>query len=244
MTKTIASIYYEDLSAERSIYGGRWKVSAIQKGAAPFLLEVKDHYQMETEPWFRGSFGGKQLQVKKLVAGQEIAVDLLTQWTGSHPDCTPDCSPGLWIVRDVIYLSDENGKPILDGDGKQQFRPATAEEASRMFAEDLAAAVRRQAAWGEKAIQKGDMMAEDPKRVQFIPDYCKASATYYGRDRAWLRALTDGDIKTCQFCAKVIASNVVKCPHCTEVVDPVRYAALKAQGAAAVQSAATKPKAA
>ena len=116
----------------------------------------------------------------------------------------------------------------FDADGRQAYRQATEDEQAQMFAEDLALARDIQAAWGEASIMKGDVMAEDVKKIAFIPSYCKTAARYYGRDRKWLYALKDGDMKKCPFCTTTIAVEAIKCPNCSEVVDQARYKVLKA----------------
>jgi hypothetical protein len=232
MTKTIASIYFEPLSADRPLYNGYFRAPAVKKGDAPFLLQVKDHIQLESQPWFKGTFNGRQIQTPETIDGRQITVDLLKHWADDNPDFTPDCGPGVWLVRELVPADDENG-PVLDANKQQVMREATAEEKKRMFAEDLETAKQRQYALIEKWIQKGDIMAEDPKRVMLIPAFFKDACRYAGRDRKWLHDLRDGDIKTCVFCTKTISSATVKCPHCNEVVDRKRYEELKKQTVAA-----------
>jgi hypothetical protein len=238
MTKTIASIYYMPLTARRPLYQGNFDIPAVARGERPFLLPVRDHYQWETLPWSFGYANGRQRQERRTILGEHIAADLLREWTASHPKMNPQCGPGVWIVRDCVYLFDPEGKPIMDAEGKQAFRPATNEEREKMFEEDLRSAIERQSAWAEVCIREGDAMADDLKKIPFIPEYCRQACHYYGRDRKWLHELKDGDVKTCVFCTKVIAANAIKCPHCSEVVDFEAYAKLLNQRKAAENAVA------
>ena len=237
MTKQIASIYYMPVEAKRTLYQGHFKMPAVKRGEKPFLLSVPDHYQWETQPFFKGTWNGRQRQERLTVLGEHIANCILSEWTDSHPEMNPQCGPGIWLVRDVIYLTDDKGNAVMSADGKQAYRAATDQEREQMFAEDHAAALQRQATWGEASIRKGDIMAEEPKKVPFIPDYCKEACRYYGRERKWLYELRDGDVKACPFCTKSIAANAVKCPFCSEVVDFEAYAALQAKRKAAEEAA-------
>lgn len=224
MMKTIASIYPIALTAKRPLYAGDFHIPAVQRGDKPSLLEVKDHYQIETEPWFKGTTGaGRQKQSRITIAGEEIARDIIAEWTENHPDAGPDCHPGVWIVRDSIPLFEEkNGRqvPLADADGKQAFRSATKEERDQMFAEDLKRIEEVQANWGEKAFLKGNLMADDPKKIPWIPEYCKTMAKHYGHSPAWLNRASDSNVKVCPACRKQIAAQAWKCGFCQEIVDP------------------------
>lgn len=231
MTKQIASRYYMPLSADRSLYQGRFRMPAVKKEDKPFILAIPDHFQIETMPWFRGVFNGRQIQEKKTITGEEIANCLMKEWTREHPEMNPQCCPAVWIVRDVVYLVDPEGKPEMDANGRQSSRTATEEEKRAMFAEDEKSALAGQVAWDQKCMQKGNMMGDDPNKVPFIPDYCKEAAIYRGRTPKWLNDQAEGDIKTCSFCRKTIAIDAVKCPGCNEVVDRKRYDELKKQAA-------------
>src|SRR5581483_1284844 len=114
MTVRIASIYPIEMRVQRAIYQGDFKFPAVPHDAAPFILEVKDHYQYEPQPYFTGTLNGRQRQERKLVAAEEIANDIIRELTQKHPDAAPDCHPGIWIVHERIPLHDELSKPMLD----------------------------------------------------------------------------------------------------------------------------------
>lgn len=234
MTKKLASTYFAEVKADRDIYGGYYSIPAVPKGAAPAILIVEDKVQS----WQMSEMFKRQVR-RDLIAGEEIADDILKQWTENAVGMTTACHPGIWIVRDSIAITKADGSQELDQMGRPTFRSATAEEKAAMWDEDLAAAKTADANWAEYLIQKGDMMADDPRQVQFIPQLCKLAARHYGRDREWLHALKDSDVKTCQYCTKMVSSAAVKCPFCQEVIDFVKYAELERKKQAVLKSAQT-----
>lgn len=238
MTKTICSIYFSPLvEIRRASYQGVFNIPVVKKGDPPAKLVIKDHYEINELPFLAGTRNNRPLKQRILILGEDIAADILAHWTAYHPEMTSQRAPGLWVVRDVMHLWDDDGSPIMDAEGRHETRPATTGERESMFAEDLAAAHERQDAWVEAAIRKGDIMAEDPKKVPWIPQYCLDSVDYSGRSRDWRRGLRDGDIKQCPYCTKSITSTAFKCPFCSEVVDPAGYEEFKARQEAAHQEA-------
>lgn len=226
MTKTVASIHFEERRLVRPLYGGNFYAPAVPKGDKPFLLTVNDHYQPEKQPYI---VGGRVF--RNIIIGDEIAVDIIQHWTAGTLGMTGDVHPGIWVVRDVITLTEKDangndtGIAIKDAYGVVQSRPATEEEKATMWAQDLAENIAAQARWGEFNIQQADAYAKDEnsKMRLLIGPTMKAAAKYYGRDREWLEELKDGDTKTCPFCVKSIDRRVIKCPHCSEIVDRAAY---------------------
>lgn len=238
MTKTICSVYFSKLvEIRRPSYQGVFNLPVVKKGEQPARLVIKDHYEVNEQPFIVGTRNNRPLKTRILIQGEDIAADLLAHWTAYHPDMTSQCAPGLWVMRDVVYLWDDDGKPLIDADERHATRPATTSERDSMFAEDLAAAYERQDVWIETAIRRGDIMAEDPKKVPWIPQYCRDAVDYSGRQRDWRRGLRDGDIKQCPYCTKSITSTAFKCPFCSEVVDAFGYAEFRARQEAAHQEA-------
>ncbi len=232
MTKTVASIYYEERRAERTLYGGNYHMPAVPRGAKPALLQVTDKTQLERMPHIVG--GGL---IPRHIAGEEIANDIVKHWTEGVLGMTGNVGPGIWIVRDVIPILDENGIPVMDALKIVQTRPATEAEKAAMWAEDLAEAVAKQARWGEYNIQQGDALANDQntKMRLLIGPTMKASCKYYGREREWMDELKDGDVKSCVFCFKSVDRRVLVCPHCQNVVDRAAYDKLTAKPLAPAQ---------
>lgn len=239
MQKTIFSIYYSALQEiRRPLYQGVFAIPVVKKGESPAALVIKDHHEFNDQPFFTGTNNNRPYKMRITILGEQIAEDILLHWTKLHPEMTTSCAPGLWVGRDIIFLwDDDTGKPLIDAEGKQEYRPATKEERDAMFAEDLYAAHSRQDAWCEAALRKGDIMSEDVKKVPWIPQYCLDSVDYSGRERAWRHGLRQGDIKKCPFCTKAIASMAFKCPFCAEVVDAEGYAEFKARQENAQRSA-------
>lgn len=226
MTKYVASIHFEPRSIERSIYNGSFHAPAVPRGAKPFLLEVRDHIQLERLPYIVG--GG---QFPRQIFGEHIAADLITHWTSGALGMTGDCHPGFWIVRDSLPVLDETGTPVKDAFGVVQTRPVTAEEKAAMWDEDLARETAAQKKWGALLVQKGDVLASDENAQMriLISDSMRAAALYYEWDREWLEELKDNNAKSCPFCFKSIDVRVVVCPHCTNTVDQAAYARLTAK---------------
>ncbi len=134
-------------------------------------------------------------------------------------------------MRDALPVLDETGTPIKDAFNVVQTRPATAEEKSAMWDEDIARETDAQKKWGALLVQKGDALASDENAQMriLISDSMRAAAIYYGWDREWLEELKDNQAKSCGFCYKSIDIRVVKCPHCGEIVDQAAYAKLTAK---------------
>lgn len=234
----IASVYPITMHAERGIYGGVFHLPAFQKDGRPVMYEVRDHVQTDTLPWIMAPQGAqRQSQIKILINATDITRDIIQEWTLRTLGQSPDCRPGIWMVRDQIPLFEDDGiTPMKDALGQQEWRQATKEEREEMFQEDLAYNLDVQSRWADYCIMQGDIMGENIKAVQFIPSYCKVLCRYYGRDRKWLHNLKDGDIKTCSYCKKTIPSDAVKCQFCQEVVDWKAYNKLKAEGQEVIPS--------
>ena len=225
MSKQIASVNFSEVAAARPLYGGYYKIPAVKKGAEPNLLTIEDKIQRSQEP---GPDGKTRQLVRYMVTAREIAADILMEWTASSVGQTPDCHPGIWIVRDELPELNADGSPVFDADHKAVWRPATAKEKNEMWLEDLEANRIFTANWAEWLIRQGDVLAEDPKQWVLISKLMRAAAVAYGKERPWLQELKDSDIKHCQWCTKAIAIQSVICPNCQQIVDPERYARMKA----------------
>lgn len=255
--RQIASIYFSTVKASRPLYGGYYEIPAVpkeesdrKKAVLPagvslgpggtFLLNIDQKIQRSQEP---GPDGKRKVVQQYLVTDREISTDILREWTRETVGMTPDCGPGMWIVRDEVPLLNDDGTPQFDQDRRALWRQATDEEKKEMWAEDFAKAKERDANWAQYLINDGDRLAEDPKMRVLIGPLNKQACRAYGRDREWLEELKDGDTKVCDFCTKRIAVNAIKCPHCQEIVDPRRYAQKQAEFGAVVEShkGAVKP---
>lgn len=222
MTSRVASIYFMGLSARRPLFGGVFDAAPVLKGEKPFILSIADHIQPEKMPHILG--GG---YIPRRIAGDEIARDIVREWSAEGLGMNVACGPGVWVVRDAIPIVNENGIQILDADGTAQFRPATDEEKEQMWAEDVAAQTMRQENWGAYLKQQGDMLDADPekKRAILITPTMRAAAAYYGYAVDWMdRKLREGDRMACRWCTKIIPSNALVCPECSRVVDARRAA--------------------
>lgn len=235
----LASIFPRALHLERPLYMGVFDMPAVPLGAKPFIYEIKNHYQIEPMPLFYGTgANGRAKQRRDTIEALDIAHDLLLHWTKAPLGCNDFSRPGVWLVRDVVYLTDGQGRPELDADGKPAYRDATDEEQKAMWAEDVASNTAAQAAYGEYCIMNGNVMAEDPKKIPFIPDLYRDMAKYYGQSPKWLNRISDANTKACQWCSQVIPNVAVVCPNCSKTVDAVRYAHMEKDQLAAVANVA------
>lgn len=197
-------------------------------------MSVPDKIQRSQEP----SADGKTKQTNRyLVDGREIAACILAEWTKHTFGMTPQCCPGIFMVREWMPELEPNGMPLFDGDKKPMWREASAEEKESMWQEDLANARKCNDAWGQHLINEGDRLSVDPKERVMISPMSKVAAKHYGKERDWLEELRDGDIKKCQFCTKSVAVTSMVCEHCHQVIDYARYAAEIAKRDAAVETA-------
>lgn len=228
-TATICSIYPWEQKAERPKYQRVYTLPAVAKGDPPFLLPVPDEVQIEYDLYILG-----HKQKRLTVPGkEEIAPDLLREWSENSPGMTMECGPGIWIMRDTVDETDEDGNITV--------RAATKAEKEAMFAEDLQRAKDRQAAWFEYQIMQGDRVADDPKTRDFVNKLMKIACVYMGRTRKWLEEMRDGDTKNCPWCTKSIPVQAIVCPECQRVVDFEGFAKLEARQKAAMQAGAAAP---
>lgn len=239
MTAKVASIHFAPVKADRSIYGGNYKMPEVALGAVPVILELHDKVQRDEGPVSMGPGGGRRAQLRYHVDGYEIASDLIKEWTENGLGMTPEARPGIWLIRDrvAVVKDDGSGHMELDGFGKQVFRSATAEEAKAMWDEDVEMnrlADRRYAEW---CYTEGNRIAADARNIQFIPLNYKRAARQYGLQADWLREGAALEVAPCPSCTKVISKHAIVCPACQGVVDMARYAAREAEKQAAVRNA-------
>ncbi len=227
MTRTVATIYFRQCHLERTLYGGVFDAPAVAKGDKPFLLEVRDHNQLERLPHIVG--GG---QFPRTILGQDIAVDIKKHWSEGALGMTPECRPGVWVVRDVVVIADETGTPLKDAFGSVQTRPATPEEKETMWQEDLAENTMAQARWADYLVSRADTLFADPNPAMriLIDPTMRTAAKYRGREREWLDEARDLDAKNCQFCLKSLPIKAIKCMYCGEIVDREGYSKMSQQG--------------
>jgi predicted nucleic acid-binding Zn ribbon protein len=238
MQKRIASIYFAPVLARRPLYGGYFEIPAVEKNAEPHILVIDDKVQRSQEP---SPDGSTRVMQRYLIEGRDIAVDILREWTAESVGMTPDCRPGVWIVRDEVPLTQPSGLPQYDADGKAMWRQASEEERVAMWAEDRKAAEIAQANWADYLIRSGDVLAEDPKQWVLISNLMRVAARHFGKERPWLQELKDNDVKHCQWCTKAIPVFAVKCGFCHEIVDPERYVEMARKRDAVLEQSSASP---
>jgi len=226
--KRIASVHFAAVSLERPTYAGLYKIPAVARDAAPYILNIGDKVQI----WQTVATMGKQIRRETILA-REIALDCIRMWTQNVLGASPQCHPGIWIVRDEIAVmyedKDADGNPIwkprLDADNKQIFRPATDEEQKQMFDEDHQDALVCDANYAELLVGQADewFASSNTKDRRFIGDLHKAAAKAYGREREWLRSFAQSDLKACPVCKTMNPRDAMKCQKCAEIIDAAAY---------------------
>lgn len=240
MITRVASIHFAPVEAERSIYGGYYKMPIVPLGTAPEILIVTDKVQRDEGSISLGPGGGKRAQLRYHVDSYDIAVCIVNQWTLNGYGMTPQRHPGIWIVRERLpetQIVDGKEQFVMDGFGKQVFRAATKEEAAAMWLEDLAANKLADRAYAEWCFVDGNRIASDARNIQFIPENYKRAARHYGLQAEWLKEGAALMVAPCPRCTKIISQHAIICPQCNEPVDLQRYAMWEAEKAAAIRDA-------
>lgn len=225
MTTRVATIYFETLTLERSLYNGKFTLPAVKKGLAPVIVEIRDHTQGEKLPHVIGAG-----VVRRQIVGQEIAADLVKALGSGAPGMNPNCGPGIWLVRDFAPVLDERGIPQKDLDGRVVLEELSPEQKAQFFTEDRQAAEARQDAWIKALLDEADALWADPnpgKRIMIGPQH-KAACIYAGRKREWLMDFKAGDRISCPFCQVAVPLGAAVCQNCHNVIDSVKYERLKA----------------
>ncbi len=222
----IASIHFDAVKAERNYKGGGFEIPAVAAGAEPFVLEVADAKQIEYGGYSETQDKKRRLKKTFDVFSQDIARDIVAQWTEMGIEMNPACHPGIWVVRDRLPEINADGTQVLDADGKSVWRDATHEEKKAMWAEDLAAAKAADYAYAERVFAQGSLDAENPVLVRkgLIPYKAKLAAARYGWDAAWAKPGSGMKFDTCPDCKKSVPAGAVICYLCKTIIDIQAYA--------------------
>lgn len=227
MTAKIASVYFAPVKAER-IFGGVYQIPAVGPGKEPLILTITDRVQVEQGPYSLGSVAGRRSVRRQLIPGEAIARDLVREWTEMGLGMTPQCRPGIWMVREQVALMREDGTIETDADGLPLWRLAMDEERELMWEQDLQMARMVDRAYADYLFMQANALAEDARLIPFVSEVAKTGARAYGLEAEWLKANAALNVKTCSYCTKVIPGAAIKCPHCQEIVDVEAYARLEA----------------
>jgi hypothetical protein len=232
----IASIYFAPVRAER-IFGGPYEMPAVPLGADPVILEITDRIQIEQGPYTLSSDNSKRSRRRHIVTSEAIARDLVNEWAYSGVGMTPQCRPGIWVVREQVPLFHQDGTQQTDADGLALWEPAGVVDRTNMFEEDLEAARAADRAYANALFIRGNGMAEDPRLIPFIPLNSRRAAKHYGLDAEWLKEDAALNVKPCPYCTKIIPGKAIKCPKCAEIVDVEAYVRLEIEKQAALKLA-------
>jgi hypothetical protein len=237
----IASIHFSALHATRP-YGGKFDLPAVKLGAEPAILTIDQHVQRDEGAFTLGQNGGR-VKLRYEVHGlEEIAPDLINQWSRSGLGMSDDCHPGIWIVRDRMPVFETvNGvkQMKLDIMGRQTFRDVTPKEQQAMWDEDLHNAKVADRRYAEWCFREGNAWAakNNGALIPFIPANFIRAAQHYGLEAMW--AIEPGSIHVapCPYCTTPIAKTAMVCPRCTNIIDLQAYAQYEAKRELAMEDA-------
>lgn len=234
-TTKIASIHFAPFSARRQAYQGEYFMPAVPYGAEPFILEVEDRMQYDQGTYVASQILGQRQHLEYLITGEQIADDLIREWSQSGIGMSPTRRPGIWRVRDRVPVTNDDGTPKLDGLKRQIWRPATHLEERAAWLEDMDSAKRADYAYAQMLIEKKDTAdaitdLKDPRKYG-VWDNARAAAKHYNikRSAAWMQEMGQGDMKTCLFCGELNRPEAVLCGKCQKVVDIERFVAIEEQ---------------
>ena len=235
-TAHVATIHFHERVVDRKQFQfGTFTLPAVPLGDAPVVIAIPDKIQIDRGP-FKDSMRGNQRSVVKFPeTGQVIAHDIVKECTASGLGMTEGCHPGTWVVREsmpLLYEQDvfENGRLIAaqgthqkDAEGGALWRPATDEEKAVMWAEDLADAVKSDAAYAEMLIAYANSL-DERLWAKAISPVTKAAAKHYSITTAWNTKAGALERMPCPHCGEQVVKTAAVCRFCTRVVDPVRAA--------------------
>jgi hypothetical protein len=241
-TVRIASVHFHSLTPiERSGYGGFYTAPAVKPGSDPVFIQQRQNINGKVRmiegctDMISVEHGGftdspnprVRSRRRTTVFGEEIARDLVNEWTKLVHGATtePPCYPGIWVVRDRLPAVDEDGKLILDADGRQSWRDATEAEKKSMWDEDIKLARTADANYARSIFDTWNAQIERyPDFVKTLPQEVRVAADVYGWTADWLRDGTVIEMKDCPYCTRKVRAKAIVCPHCREVVDAEAYA--------------------
>lgn len=240
MKVRVASVHFAKLYTERA-YGGKFAVAAVGLNEDPEIISIDTFRQTERGGYETSNNRNQRSVHKYIIEALDVARDIVNEWAHNGRGMIDGQRPGVWVVRDFIPEIGTDGVQVVDADGKGQFREATAQEQKAMFAEDLAVNRKADMEYARWCVMEGNTIAQDIRRIQFIPERYKMAAKYLGMETAWMKPTSATlEMKTCEYCVSVIPKKAIVCPKCQQIVDFEEFGRLEALKAAAVQKASLK----
>lgn len=239
MTCKIASVHFMPVLAVRNYKGDPFMLGAIDKpGADPVIMDLDDMAQRDSQP-YNGQ--PRRMPITYPVMGEEIARDLVQEWTERGLMMNNGCHPGIWVVRQHIpIINEETGIAVLDVFGKQKFRPATPEETQQMWDEDLAAARTADLAYANECFIAGQKIAADVRTAHLVAKAYKTAAIFYGMEANWSRLGATAMNTSCPHCGKPTSKLNFICASCSQPTDMERWAEFTAKKQAALDAVASR----
>lgn len=223
------------MHADRSIYGGIYDLPAVPLNGDPAILVVDDKVQRDEGPFSLGQ-GGRRVQIENPVWGHEIASDIVRQWAESGLGMTPECRPGIWVVRDVLPDIGADGIIKLDIFRRQIFLPASERQSRDMWEQDVEFNRRADRRYAEYCFTQGNAWAGEPRLIPFMPKNYIMAARQYGFEAIWMKEGSE-QVSPCPWCTTVIPKVSIVCPKCTQVINFEAFAIMEAKKQRALERA-------
>lgn len=227
----IASVHFMAVTAHRNYRSAAYIIPVAEEIGNPNIIEVTQLIQREQGPYGANKF--REVRTN-LITSDEIANDLVKEWTQSGIYMDDEARPGVWIVRDRLPVMDDvvdgNGvkvggrirvEPNMLGQMTAVFRDATEVERASMWLEDFHMNTQLDARYGDRLISKGLEIHSDPKKFAGTPISIpmKEAARFYKVDAPYLHQLTSVNTKTCPWCLSMVDGRAIICPVCTKTID-------------------------
>jgi hypothetical protein len=223
----------------------KFVVSLINRGGKLLREEgISNRIQIDYGGHEESTNQKRRRQVRETIYANEIAYDLVNEWVKLPFGSSTECHPGVWVVRDRVPNSNDDGTPVLDADGRQDWRDATKEEQMAMWNEDLAANRSADSQYARKVFDYWDaQISKYPKMIEALPQMVRDAAKAYGWMVDWMRSTQAIETKICPFCDRAIRKQAILCPHqdCGQVVDYKRWAEQLALRQQALREAGVDP---
>jgi hypothetical protein len=193
----IATIFPIEMKAMRPFDG-------VKTYILPAVKDQTEVRVLKVHAAFENVYAGNQKYVPQPVFGDEIAADLVKEWTTGLLGTENGLRPGIWILQ--------------------------GEEPTRAEVEQMRA---MQTAYFEGLFTDAEDLFRQGKAAD-IHDLHRAAARWLGYESVpWLEAMRQKVLKECQFCITRIDARASVCPNCHRDLEPaapepVRPAARKA----------------
>ena len=186
--------------ASRIIRPRREPVTVFEVGGVPRGSAPSTLVITETYEYYRRL--SMDPQTRATILAQETASDFLLHTTLMGPFMTYECRPAIWQCRGEFPTPEE------------------IDENTEYFRRYCDRVVEEADEWDRKRQAKEPNVPRHTQRQ-------KDCANWMLYKRQWLFDDTPESLQQCPLCKSTLASNVIVCPTCSNVIDPVAYEAFK-----------------